>query len=118
LKRSVVSARVKGIKKSKPARKRKLHDLPELVRIGIDIRIDFTLGGERQNEIRFSGADISQAVAPLGPNGFNIPSLLSAPETALYFYSGLAQSLEDALNGSQDTFGGVRHHFAHRSAAI
>jgi hypothetical protein len=71
----------------------------------------FTLGGGRTNEIRFSGADISQAIAPLGANGFNIPSLLSAHETAPYFYSGLAQTLEEVLDGSQDSFGGVRHHF-------
>jgi YVTN family beta-propeller protein len=71
----------------------------------------FTLGGGRTNEIRFSGADISQAIAPLGANGFNIPSLLSVHETAPYFYSGLAQTLEEVLNGSQDSFGGVRHHF-------
>jgi mono/diheme cytochrome c family protein len=71
----------------------------------------FTLGGGRENEIRFNGADIGQAIAPLGANGFNIPSLLSAHETAPYFYSGLAQTLEEVLDGSQDTFGGVRHHF-------
>jgi hypothetical protein len=44
-------------------------------------------------------------------NGFNIPSLLSVHETAPYFYSGLAQTLEEVLNGSADNFGGVRHHF-------
>jgi hypothetical protein len=71
----------------------------------------FTLGGGRGNEIRVSAADISQAIAPLGANGFNIPSVLSVHETAPYFYSGLAQTLEDVLNGSQDTNGGVRHHF-------
>jgi hypothetical protein len=71
----------------------------------------FTLGGGRQNEIRFNLADVSQAVAPLGANGLNIPSLLSVHETAPYFYSGLAQTLEEVLDGSQDTFGGVRHHF-------
>jgi len=71
----------------------------------------FTLGGGRDNEVRFNGADISQAVTPLGANGFNIPSLLSVHETAPYFYSGLAQTLEQVLNGSQDTFGGTRHHF-------
>lgn len=69
-----------------------------------------TAGG-RTNEIRFNGADISQAIAPLGANGFNTPSLLSAHETAPYFYSGLAQTLEEVLNGSQDGNGGVRHHF-------
>ena len=71
----------------------------------------FTLGGGRENEIRSNPADISQAIAPLGANGFNIPSLLSAHETAPYFYSGLARTLEEVLNGSQDTFGGTRHHF-------
>jgi hypothetical protein len=71
----------------------------------------FTLGGGRTNELRFNAADISQAIAPLGANGLNIPSVLSVHETAPYFYSGLAQTLEDVLNGSQDTFGGVRHHF-------
>jgi hypothetical protein len=71
----------------------------------------FTLGGGRTNEIRFNAADISQAIAPLGANGINIPSLLSVHETAPYFYSGLAQTLEQVLNGSQDSFGGVRHHF-------
>ncbi len=85
----------------------------------------FTLSGGRENEIRSNLADIGQAVAPLGANGFNIPSLLSAHETAPYFYSGLARTLEEVLNGSQDTFGGVRHHFvtnpadrAHLSAFI
>lgn len=67
--------------------------------------------GGRVNEIRFNGADISQAIAPLGANGFNIPSLLSVHETAPYFYSGLAQTLDEVLNGSQDGNGGVRHHF-------
>ena len=63
------------------------------------------------NEIRPNPADIAQAVNPLGANGFNIPSLLSVHETAPYFYSGLAQTLEEVLNGSQDTNGGVQHHF-------
>jgi cytochrome c peroxidase len=71
----------------------------------------FTLGGGRENEVRFNGADISQAIAPLGANGFNIPSLLSVHETAPYFYNGLAQTLEEVLNGSRDDNGGVRHHF-------
>jgi len=71
----------------------------------------FTLGGGRQNEIRSNSADIGRAINPLGANGFNIPSLLSVHETAPYFYSGLAQTLEEVLNGSQDTFGGVQHHF-------
>src|SRR4030095_3271755 len=70
----------------------------------------FTLGGGRQNEIRVSPADISQAIAPLGANGFNIPSLLSVHETAPYFYSGLAQTLQEVLNGSQDNFGGGEGH--------
>src|SRR5262249_47882103 len=72
----------------------------------------FTLGGGRENEIRSNLADISQAVAPLGANGFNIPSLLSVHETAPYFYSGLARTLEEVLNGTQDNNpGGTRHHF-------
>ena len=71
----------------------------------------FTLGGGRTNEVRFNGADISQAINPLGANGFNIPSLLSVHETAPYFYTGLAQTLDDVLNGSADGNGGTRHHF-------
>jgi hypothetical protein len=71
----------------------------------------FTLGGGRVNEVRFNASDISQAIAPLGANGFNIPSLLSAHETAPYFYSGLAQTLSQVLDGSQDGNGGVQHHF-------
>ncbi len=68
--------------------------------------------GGRVNEIRSNSADISQAIDPLGLFGFNIPSLLSVHETAPYFYSGLAQTLEEVLNGSQDGNGsGVRHHF-------
>lgn len=73
----------------------------------------FTLQG-RQNEIRPNPADISQAITPLGANGFNVPSLLSVHETAPYFYSGLAQTLEEVLNGSQDGNGGanlMRAHF-------
>ena len=72
--------------------------------------------GGRVNEIRANGADVSQAIAPLGANGFNIPSLLSVFETAPYFYNGLAQTLEEVLNGSQDTNGGVRHHFVASAA--
>jgi len=71
----------------------------------------FTLGGGRVNEIRSNPADISSAIAPLGANGFNIPSLLSVHETAPYFYSGLAQTLSQVLDGSQDGNGGVQHHF-------
>lgn len=71
----------------------------------------FTLAGGRENEIRSNAADASAAIAPLGANGFNIPSLLSVHETAPYFYSGLAQTLEQVLDGSQDGFGGIRHHF-------
>ncbi len=70
----------------------------------------FALNG-RKNEIRFNAADISQAIAPLGAAGFNIPSLLSVHATAPYFYSGTARSLENVLDGSQDGNGGVRHHF-------
>jgi|GEM_PF-3579347 len=69
------------------------------------------LAGGRVNEIRTNPADISQAIAPLGANGFNIPSLLSVYETAPYFYSGLAQTLEQVLDGSQDNNGGNRQHF-------
>src|SRR5262249_40879944 len=65
----------------------------------------------RVNEIRFNGADVSQAIAPLGANGFNIPSLLSVHETGPYFYSGLAQTLNNVLDGSQDGNGGTQHHF-------
>jgi hypothetical protein len=71
----------------------------------------FTLGGGRTNEVRSDPADISRAIAPLGANGFNIPSLLSVHETGPYFYSGLAQTLEAVLDGSQDGNGGTRHHF-------
>jgi hypothetical protein len=70
----------------------------------------FTLGGGRLNEVRFNAADISQAIAPLGGNGFNIPSLLSVHETAPYFYSGLAQTLDQVLNGTLDGNGGTQHH--------
>ncbi|MBI4822555.1 MAG: beta-propeller fold lactonase family protein [Deltaproteobacteria bacterium] len=70
----------------------------------------FTLTG-RSNEIRFNGADISQTVNPLGANGFNIPSLLSVHETAPYYYSGLAQTLEQVLDGTADGSGGTRAHF-------
>jgi hypothetical protein len=77
----------------------------------------FTLGGDRENEVRFNGADISQAIAPLGANGFNIPSLLSVHETAPYYYNGLAQTLEEVLDGSKDGNGGVRHHFVTNAQA-
>jgi hypothetical protein len=70
----------------------------------------FTLGGGRVNEIRSDPGDIGRAVNPLGANGFNIPSLLSVSETAPYFYSGLAQTLDQVLDGSIDTNGGVQHH--------
>src|SRR5262249_57462383 len=71
----------------------------------------FTLGGGGVNEIRFNAADISLAINPLGANGFNIPSLLSVHETGPYFYSGLAQTLNQVLDGSQDGNGGNRQHF-------
>jgi DNA-binding beta-propeller fold protein YncE len=61
----------------------------------------FTLAG-RVNELRVNPADISVAADPLGANGFNIPSLLSVHETPPYFYSGLAQTLEEVLNGTHD----------------
>jgi YVTN family beta-propeller protein len=67
--------------------------------------------GGRVNEIRFNGADISQAIAPLGANGFNIPSVLSVHETAPYYYNGLAQTLDEVLDGSKDGNGGTQHHF-------
>lgn len=67
--------------------------------------------GGRVNEIRANGADPGQAIAPLGANGFNIPSLLSVCETAPYFYNGLAQTLTQVLDGSTDNNGGTRHHF-------
>jgi hypothetical protein len=67
--------------------------------------------GGRTNEIRANLADIGAAAAPLGANGFNIPSLLSVHESAPYFYSGLAQTIEEVLNGSQDGNGGTRVHF-------
>ena len=67
--------------------------------------------GGRVNEIRANPADIGQAVAPLGANGFNIPSLLSVHETAPYLYTGLAQTLAQVFDGSQDANGGTRHHF-------
>jgi len=72
--------------------------------------------GGRVNEIRANPADISQAIAPLGANGFNIPSLFSVSETAPYFYSGLAQTLDQVFDGSQDGNGGVRHHFVSNPA--
>jgi hypothetical protein len=68
----------------------------------------------RSNELRVNSADPGQAIAPLGPNGFDIPSLLSVAETAPYYYSGLAQTLDQVLDGSQDGNGspaGTRHHF-------
>ncbi len=71
----------------------------------------FTLGGGRTNEVRFNAADVSQPVNPLGANGFNIPSLLSVAETAPYYYNGLAQTLGQVLDGSQDGNGGTRQHF-------
>jgi YVTN family beta-propeller protein len=76
----------------------------------------FTLAGGRVNEVRSNAADISQAINPLGANGFNIPSLLSVHETAPYFYNGLAQTLANVLDGSQDTNGGVQHHFVANAA--
>jgi DNA-binding beta-propeller fold protein YncE len=61
----------------------------------------FTIAG-RVNELRVNPADASVAADPLGANGLNIPSLLSVHETAPYFYSGLAQTLEEVLDGSHD----------------
>jgi hypothetical protein len=68
--------------------------------------------GGRVNEMRVNPADPGQAINPLGASGLNIPSLLSVHETAPYFYSGLAQTLDEVLNGSRDASGtGIRHHF-------
>jgi YVTN family beta-propeller protein len=61
----------------------------------------FTFTG-RFNELRSNGADSKQTVAPLGANGFNIPSLLSVHETKPYFYSGLARTLEEVFDGTHD----------------
>jgi len=71
--------------------------------------------GGRVNEIRVNPADPGNAIAPLGANGFNIPSLLSLHEPPPYFYSGLAQNLDEVLNGSQDNNGGTRHHFVNNA---
>jgi YVTN family beta-propeller protein len=71
----------------------------------------FTLSGGRTNEVRSAPNDISQAIAPLGANGFNIPSLLSVHETAPYFYNGLATTLSNVLDGTVDTNGGTQQHF-------
>ena len=71
----------------------------------------FTAGGGRVNEIRTNAADPGQAIAPLGANGFNIPSLLGVHASAPYFYNGLAQTLDEMLNGSRDGNGGTQHHF-------
>jgi hypothetical protein len=70
----------------------------------------FTLTG-RTNLVRSNSADASQTIAPLGSNGFNVPSLLSVHETAPYFHSGSAATLEDVLSGAHDSSGGTRHHF-------
>jgi len=89
-------------------------ELRQTLAQGLNVLINvgtFTLGGGRTNEIRFSPADISQAINALGANGFNIPSLLSVHETPPYFYSGLAQTLQQVLDGSLDNNGGVQHHF-------
>jgi len=71
----------------------------------------FTAAGGRVNEVHVAPNDISEAITPFGANGFNIPALLSAHETAPYFHSGLAQSLSNVLDGSIDTNGGTRQHF-------
>src|SRR5262249_33287179 len=70
----------------------------------------FTATG-RTNELRPNPADIEQAIAPLGANGFNIPSLLGVHATSPYFYSGLATTLVNVLDGSIDTNGGTQVHF-------
>jgi len=56
----------------------------------------------RIQEARFNPADVGVRVAALGANGFNIPSLLSVHSTGPYFHSGIAQSLDEVLNGSFD----------------
>ncbi|MBI3769193.1 MAG: beta-propeller fold lactonase family protein [Deltaproteobacteria bacterium] len=89
-------------------------ELRQTLRQGPDVLINvgtFTSAAGRTNEIRINAADPSQAIAPLGANGLNIPSLLSVHATAPYFYSGLSQTLEQVLDGSQDGNGGTRHHF-------
>lgn len=83
---------------------------------GVLINVGTFSAGGRANEVRANAADISQPIAPLGANGFNIPSLLSVHETAPYFYSGLAQTLDQVLDGSQDGNGGTRHHFVTSAA--
>jgi hypothetical protein len=61
--------------------------------------------------IRVSPADESQTLAPLGANGFNIPSLLSLSETAPYLHDGSAPGLMEVLNGTHDTSGAPQVHF-------
>ena len=73
--------------------------------------------GGRVNEIRVNPADVGVSAGPLGASGFNIPSLLSVSETAPYYYSGLAQTLDGVLDGSNDSVGGgTRHHFVTSAA--
>src|SRR6476659_9688157 len=74
------------------------------------------LAGGRQKEIRSNPADIGQAVAPLSANGFNIPSLQASTRRPPTSIAVLAQTLEEVLNGSQDTLGGVRHLFVASAA--
>ncbi|MBI3928349.1 MAG: beta-propeller fold lactonase family protein [Armatimonadetes bacterium] len=70
---------------------------------GLGVLLDVgTFLGTRLNEIRFNPADISQRIAALGANGFNIPSLLSLHTTAPYFHNGMAETLDQALNGTFD----------------
>jgi len=72
-----------------------------------------TFGGNfRLNEFRINPADPGHCIGAMGSNGFNIPSLLNVHQTAPYFHSGTALTLEQVLDGSQDQFvGGTRHHF-------
>jgi hypothetical protein len=65
----------------------------------------------RNNERRPDPADPSNVISPLGAEGFNIPSMLSLCGTAPYFYSGLAPTLTNVLDGSTDGNGGTRYHF-------
>jgi hypothetical protein len=64
-----------------------------------------TFDDGRLNEIRFNLADVSNLVSPLGANGFNIPSLLSVHSTPPYFHNGMAETLEQVLDGSFDGAG-------------
>jgi YVTN family beta-propeller protein len=64
-----------------------------------------TFAAARLNEVRLDPADVSNRIAAFGAKGFNIPSLLSAHATPPFFHNGLAETLEQVLNGSRDGFG-------------